>query len=229
MRDRLNKVFSPDNLLWSIVARGVDIVGLSLAWAFLSLGIVTCGPATAALYYTAVKCIRQKEKRTFLIFWRSFVANLKKGILATLICLPFLALLGLGYGVMRANWSSTLGAVMFVAYDVALLVPAGIVCWLFPLLGRFDNPLKTTFRTAGILTFRHLPSTIVVVLLCVESIVAMIQYWWPVFFAPALCAILASLFFERIFPKYLSEDDAKKMVETSETPTEEGAHEMRKK
>ena len=79
MRDRLNKVFSPDNLLWTIVSRGVDIVGLSLLWAFLSMGIVTIGPATAALYYTVVKCFRQKEKRTFRIYWDSFRACLKKG------------------------------------------------------------------------------------------------------------------------------------------------------
>ena len=221
MRERINKVFSPDNLLWSIVARGVDIVGLSLAWAFLSLGVVTFGPATAALYYTVVKCFRQKEKRTFKIYWESFCGCLKKGIFATLICIPFAVIFAFGYSVMKLNWGSTLGAVMFVAYDCALVVPIGIACWLFPLMGRFDFKLKEAFRTAALLTFRHLPSTVIVVLLTVEVGIFLAQFWWPVFFAPAICEFLVSLFFERIFPKYLSADEIKQMSVTSETPTEE--------
>ncbi len=221
MKDRLQKVFSPDNLLWSIVSRGVDVVGLSLAWAFLSLGIVTFGPATAALYYTVVKCFRQKEKRTFRIFWDSFCGCLKKGVLATLICIPFAVAFAFGYSVMRANWGSTMGQVMFVAYDIALVIPIGIACWLFPLLGRFDFKLKDAFKTAGQLAFRHLPSTVVVTLLTVEVAIALAQYWWPVFFLPAVCELLVSLFFERIFPKYLSEEDQKLMKLTSETPVED--------
>lgn len=221
MNQRLQKVFSPDNLLWSIVARGVDIVGLSLAWAFLSLGIVTFGPATAALYYTVVKCFRQKEKRTFRIFWDSFKGCLKKGIFATLICIPLAIVFAFGYSVMKANWGSTMGQIMFVAYDVALVVPVGIACWLFPLLGRFDFKLKDAFKTAAQLSLRHLPSTVVVVLLTVEVAIFLAEYWWPVFFAPAICELLVSLFLERIFPKYLSEADQKLMKMTSETPTEE--------
>lgn len=221
MHEKVQKVFSPDNLLWTIVSRAVDVVGLSLAWAFLSLGIVTFGPATAALYFTVVKCFRQKEKRTFRIFWDSFKGCLKKGILATLICIPFAVALAFGYSVMKANWGSTAGQIMFVAYDIALVVPIGIVCWLFPLLGRFDFKLKDAFKTAAQLSLRHLPSTVVVVLLTVEVGIFLAQYWWPVFFAPAICELLVSLFFERIFPKYLSEDDQKLMKLTSETPTEE--------
>ena len=221
MRDRLNKVFSPDNLLWTIVSRGVDIVGLSLLWAFLSMGIVTIGPATAALYYTVVKCFRQKEKRTFRIYWDSFRACLKKGIFATLICIPVAVVLAFGYSVMKANWGSTAGAVMFVAYDFALVIPIGIVCWLFPLMGRFESSLKDAFRTAASLAFRHLPSTVIITLLTVEVGIFLAKYWWPVFFAPALCELLVSLFLERIFPKYLSEDEIKQMNLTSETPTED--------
>ena len=225
MRERMNKVFSPDNLLWSIVSRGVDIVGLSLVWAFLSLPIVTIGPATAALYYTVVKCLRQKEKRTFKIFWESFRGCLKTGALATLICIPVALVLAFGYSVMKMNWGSTLGAVMFVAYDCALVIPLGIVCWLFPLLGRFEFRLKDAFRTAVMLTFRHLPSTVIVVLLTVEVGIFIAQYWWPVFFAPCLCELIVSWFFERIFPKYLSAEDAKQLKVTSETPTEENEQE----
>lgn len=219
----MRQVFDPDNLLWSIVSRGVDFVGLSVFWAILCVPIVTIGPACAALYYTAVKCFRQGEKETFRIFLRAFRGNLRSGVRATLVCLPFAAAFASGYAVMSAQRSaSDAGAVMFVAYDVALVVPAGIVCWLFPLLGRFEFSLRDAFRTAGTLALRHLPSTVVLVLLNAELVVFTIERWWPVFFAPALCALLASLFLERVFPKYLSEDEAEKLEQTSETPADDG-------
>ena len=34
-----------------------------------------------------------------------------------------------------------------------------------------------------------------------------VQLWWPVLFAPVLTVLLVSLFLERIFAKYLSEED----------------------
>ena len=92
---------------------------------------------------------------------------------------------------------------------------------LFPLMGRFDAPLKDTLRTAALLTFHHLPSTIVLVLLTVETAVSLLERWWPVFFAPALWALLSSLFMERIFPKYLTEPEIQRLNETSETPVRE--------
>ena len=216
----MHQVFDPDNLWWRFVSRCVDAVGLSVLWAMLCLPVVTVGPASSALYYTVVKCFRQGEKGTFGVFYRAFRENLKQGVIATLICLPVAAALAFGYAVMRANWGSDLGAVMFVAYDIALIVPAGIVFWLFPLLGRFSFRLRDAFRTAGMLALRHLPTTVVTVLLTLELGIFTLERWWPVCFAPALCALLTSLFFERIFPKYLSEADAEKLEETSETPIE---------
>ena len=221
MESRFRRVFDPDNLWWSFLARGVDLVGLSLAWGFLCIPILTFGPATSALYYTVVKCFRQREKNTFTIFWRAFRGNLKQGIKATLITVPVMLLLIFGYGVMKENWGSEFGAVMFVAYDIALVVPLGILCWLFPLLGRFDAPLGHSLKTAAMLTFRHLPSTVILVLLTVETFVSLIEKWWPVFFAPTLWVLLESLFMERIFPKYLTEPEIEKMNLTSETPVEE--------
>ena len=216
----MHQVFDPDNAWWRFISRGVDVVGLSVFWAILCIPVVTIGPVTSSLYYTVVKCFRQNEKGTFGVFSRAIRENFKQGILATLICLPVAAALIFGYAVMRANWSSDLGAVMFVAYDIALIVPAGVVCWLFPLLGRFSFRLRDAFRTAGMLALRHLPSTVVVVLLTLELGIFTLERWWPICFAPALCALLTSLFFERIFPKYLSEDETEKLEETSETPIE---------
>ena len=102
-----------------------------------------------------------------------------------------------------------------MAYYFALILPAGMLCWLFPLLGRFEYRLKELFRTALQLTIAHLPSTVVVVLLVAQTAVFCITRWWPVVFIPVLTTLLVSLFFERIFQKY-SPELAHEEPETSE-------------
>ncbi len=202
----LNKIFDPDNFVFRMLARGVDIVGLSICWAMLCLPIVTAGPATAALYYTMVKVFRQKEEGAFGLFFRSFVGALKTGIPLTVLCEAVGVVLAFGYSVMANNISTGSGVIMYMAYYVALVVPIGMACYLFPMLGRFDMKLGALLRTSIFLTLRHLFSTIVQVLLVLEVAVFIINNWWPVLFCPALLVLLLSLFQEKIYAKYLTEE-----------------------
>lgn len=200
----LNRIFDPENTLFRILARMVDFVGLSILWALLCLPVVTIGPASAALYYTVVKIFREKYEETgaFSLMLKTFVSNLKRGIPITLICLGVGVLLFLGYSVMRANWGSTMGAVMFVAYDIALLLPGAVLCFIFPMMSRYDSGVKELFKNSAILVIKHLPSAIVVALLILQLAIFTIEVWVPLLFAPSLGALLSSLFIERIFKKY---------------------------
>lgn len=197
----MSEFFNPEKGVWAWLSTLVDIVGLSILWTFLCLPAVTAGPATAALYYTVVKCVRGRESGAFGYYFRSFRQNFKAGLLAGLIVIP-LALLLLGghfivrwYGTRLGGWAYAL----YVAYYFALLLPAGVLCWLFPLLGRFDYGVAGLFRTALQLSIAHLPSTVVVVLLTAQTAAFCIERWWPVTFMPSAAMLLASLFFERIF------------------------------
>lgn len=196
----MGEFFNPEKGIWAWLSVLVDVCGLSILWVFLCLPLVTAGPATAALYYTVVKCVRSRDSGAFGYYLRSFRANFKTGLLAGLIVLP-LALLLAGHHIVR--WYGTrLGGgayVLYVAYYFALILPAGVLCWLFPLLGRFEYTVGGLFRMAFQLTAAHLPSTVVVVLLTAQTAVFCLERWWPVLFMPAVAALLVSLFMERIF------------------------------
>ena len=185
----------------------VDVCGLSIVWIFLCLPVVTIGPATAALYYTVVKCVRGRESGAFGYYFRSFLSGFKTGLLATLAVLPAALLLWMGHDVVRWYGTNLGGAayILYVAYYFALIVPGGVLCWLFPLLGRFEYSLKDLFRTAFQLSIVHLPSTVVVVLLTAQTAVFCLERWWPVLFMPSVAMLLVSLFTERIFAKYSPE------------------------
>lgn len=215
----MRRAFDPNNLFWSILSWGVDLVGLGLFWALLSLPVVTIGAASSALYYTVVKCFRHREPGAFGIMLRAFRDNLRRGVPAWLICLAAGVVLYYGYSVMRANWGSDLGAVMFVAYDVALLLPIGIVCWLTALLGRFDMKVKDAFRAAWMLALRHLPGTALAAVVLVLLTVFTFNYWWPIFFTPVTISLISARIFERVFPKYLSEEETARL--NDQPPPEE--------
>ena len=197
----MGEFFNPEKGIWAWLSVLVDVCGLSILWVFLCLPLVTAGPATAALYYTVVKCVRGRESGAFGYYLRSFRANFKTGLLAGLIVLPLALLLLAGHHIVR--WYGTrLGGgayVLYVAYYFALILPAGVLCWLFPLLGRFEYTVGGLFRMAFQLTAAHLPSTVVVVLLTAQTAVFCLERWWPVLFMPAVAALLVSLFMERIF------------------------------
>ena len=207
-------IFDPENLFFRILARGVDLVGLSLLWALLCIPAATAGSATAALYYTVVKVFRQGRDDGFTIYLRAFRDNLKQGIPVTLLSIPVMVFLAWGYNVMANNLSTSAGVVMYMAYYVAMLVPAGVLCYLFPLMGRFSFETKALVRTAFTMALRHIPSTVVIVLLTVEMTVFTIEKWWPLLAAPVFTLFLHSLFLEKIFLKYLGEEEAAALMGT---------------
>ena len=184
----MGSFFNPEKGIWAWLSTAVDIVGLSIAWLFLCLPLVTAGPATAALYHAVVLYVRPREQGAFKDFFLSFRRNLRVGTAATLVCL-----------------AAGAGVVMLGVYYTILTLPAGVLCWLFPLLGRFEYRVGPLFAAALQLTLRHLPTTVVVILLTAETAAFCIPNWWPALFMPALAMLLVSLFFERIFQRYVPE------------------------
>lgn len=211
----MGEFFNPEKGIWLWLSTLVDVCGLSIVWIFLCLPVVTIGPATAALYYTVVKCVRRRDSGAFGYYFHSFLTNFKTGVLASLIVVPAALALFAGHFTMRWYGTRLGGAayVFYVAYYFALVLPGGVLCWLFPLLGRFDYRVPALFRAALHLTIAHLPSTVVIVLLTAQTAAFCIERWWPVLFMPAIAMLLVSLFTEKIFQKYSPELAAERQKE----------------
>lgn len=219
----MSEFFNPEKGLWSWLSTLVDICGLSIVWIFLCLPVVTAGPATAALYFAVVSCVRKWESGAFRAYFRSLRQNFKTGLLASLIVLPLAAALVWGHLVMRWYGTSAGGTayLLYIAHYFALILPLGILCWLFPLLGRFEYTVGGLFRAALQMTLGHLPSTVVVVLLTAQTAAWCLEQWWPVLFMPAAATLLVSLFFERIFQKHSPELAARERAEEDGDRSEE--------
>lgn len=199
-----NRIFNPENIIFQVTDRLFNIVLLSVLWLFLCIPVVTAGPATAALYYALVKCIRRREPMPFKNYFQSFRANFKDGLLTGLICLVAGQILAMGFFLLLPSVlaGTKRGMLVFGVYCVFLLLVMGIMAYLFPLLSRYAMGTGRLFGTAVRLGLKHLPSTLLLAVLMVLGVVLCIEFWILLPVMPSLVGLLASGPLERIFKRY---------------------------
>ncbi len=194
-------IFNPENSFFQTIDRIFTVAAMSLLWVALCIPLVTAGPATAALYYSMVKCWRRREPYPFKNFVESFRLNFKTGFLAGLICLAVgqavVLLLYMCYQ-MAASGDRT-AVVLLVACALVAVVLLGYLAVLFPTLSRFSTNLRGLFALSARLAAAHAPTTLALAVLLVA--VGVLLYVWPfgLLFLPALTAVWASLLLERVF------------------------------
>lgn len=174
------------------------------------LGMALVGPATTALYYAMVKVIRRERGYAYREFFRSFKLNFKQGALIGLIFGFLMGLLYFDYKfVSEANTAdaSTFNTVMLIGFNAVVILMLLVSTYIFPLLSRFSLPLKSFFKNSLFMSVRHLPSTILMLLI---NLAGVFIVWWffplPLFFVvPGVCLLLDSLLMEKIFKRYMPE------------------------
>lgn len=194
-------IFDPENDFWRTVSAVGDTLGLSILWLFCCLPIVTIGPATAALYFSVTKYVRPMHPGAFMGFFHSFRQNFKVGLISTLLLIPLSVIIfwvEIGGGVSNAG-----AGALTVAGHVVTVILAGMAAYVFPVLGRFEHTVGSLFKTSASLAVAHLPTTIILALLVLETILLCIKYLWPLVFLPAVAAVLVSLLLERVFRKHM--------------------------
>lgn len=196
-------IFNPENGIYRSTEKLVDLFLLSVFWLVCCIPVVTIGPSTAALYNTVTRCIRGSERNSWGMFFRTFRASLKVGVLSTLSILPAAVILIFLQGLLYQTAGESTGYVLYVAYQVFLLLPLGIFCYVFPVLSRF------TFQTGGLLlnssklAIAHLPSTILLGMLLALAVWLCAYLPLVIIVLPALLALVQSVPLERIFRPYV--------------------------
>lgn len=195
----MRSAFNPESLVWKPLGYLGDLVMLSLLWTVFSIPVVTLGPASAALYDAAVHSIRRKEETVLARFFSTFKRELKQGIISTLIMAAAAAvLLGVPLFLLRARGGAYLLAVMLVLAFFLLCV----LCWLWPVLSRFEMGLGALLNTSVRLAFGHILRSAAMAVLWAAAIYAGLRFVAPFFVCPALAALLSSYLIEPVFRRY---------------------------
>lgn len=204
----MKSLFRPDSGLMIAMTQITDCIFLSLFWIIGCVPVVTVGASFAALYDAAYRGFRRGEKNSWQRFLHTYRANWKAGILPTLIFFLICALLG---HVMISVWN---GAVygrlswgFFAGMALVAVVLLGVLSLLFPMLSRFENSLPALLKNTLVLSLANLPRTLALGILNALCIALCIRLIIPLFFLPALAALIGSLLIEPIFRPYMPREE----------------------
>ena len=81
----------------------------------------------------------------------------------------------------------------------------GILSLVFPMLSRFDNSFGTLMKNSLLLALANMPRTLALGLVNAVTVFLCVRFVVPLFFLPALAALISSLFLEPMFKPYMTE------------------------
>ncbi|MGM9660533.1 MAG: DUF624 domain-containing protein [Faecousia sp.] len=200
-------LFRPDSGLMLTMAQITDCIFLSLFWILGCIPVVTIGASCAALYDAVYRGFRRGDKHPWQRFWQVFRENWKAGLVPTLLFLVLLFLLAKG---MILAWNAAaLGSASWMLFSgtAFLVVTAmGILSLAFPVLSRFENTLTGLLKNTLLLALANLPRTILLGIVNTAATFLCARYVFPLFFLPALAALISTLAVEPMFKPYLPQE-----------------------
>lgn len=212
----MGSFFNMDNKFFVFMGRVADLMILNLLCIVCCIPIVTAGPAIAAMFYVTLKMVRNEESYIVKGFFKSFRQNLRQGIIINLIMLLFGILIITDIRIM-GNMEGTLYKVLYTIFLAFALVYLMIYMYIYPVLAKFYNSIKNTFVNALLMSIRHLPYTVLMII--VTALPFVLFFFVPssevqsavllvcVLIGCSLVAYINSYFFVKIFDKYIPEEE----------------------
>jgi len=197
----LHKFFSMNSTFSRFMNLLGDLITISFLWFLCSVPLITLGAASTAAYYTAAKCIRHKSGTVFASFFHSFKTNLKQSLGMTLLyaLLLIILLLDCSFFYGKASAASLLGLYFFYFLILAAL---GCVTYACVWLSRFQMKTLHLFRMSFVLVFRHLKTTLLLLILLLACAMGVWLMPWSILILPGAAALTQTFLLEPLLKKY---------------------------
>jgi len=194
----------PDSPLMITMNQITDCIFLSLFWLLGCFPVVTIGASFTALYDSVYHGFRQGDNHPWQRFAATFKENWKSCMIPTVLFL--LVCITGGKGLISVWNAAVYGDISFAYFSGAAFVGVlvlGILSVLFPLVSRFENSLAQLLKNTVLLALANLPRTLILGMVNGLSALLCIRYVFPLFFLPALAALIGTLLIEPMFKPYL--------------------------
>lgn len=203
-------LFNYDNIFFSTLMKIFNMVIISAMWVLFCIPVFTAGASTCALYYSVQKWLKYERSYAWTSFWDGFKRNFKQATLGNLIFLALVFLVITDYSIVDwlAESQSNAGGLRIV-FVVLIVFICTFAFWYFAIVARFENTMKNQLKNTLVLMGRHFPTTLALVV--IGACALLLMYLGPYFLiiVPAIAIWLMSLLTERIFRRYMSEEDKK--------------------
>ena len=200
--------FNPENKIFTGLNKMVDMIILSVLWFICCIPVITFGASSSALYYAYHKSIRQKRGYAWKEFFHGFKINFKQATIAWLILLVLYIITGLDcvvlYGLL--DTMSLAGPLLLIIIFVTIMITIWAI-FLFAYIARFENSLKLVLKNSFFVALANIFLGFLMFIILVVAMVLPLVYPLFVFIVPAVYILLINKIMERIFRKYMTEED----------------------
>ena len=160
----MDRLFNMDNKFFTFMSRVADLIILNLICIVCCLPVITAGASITAMFYVTMKMVRNEEAYIVRSFFRSFKQNFKQATIINVLMLLAGVLLYFDMNICRSI-KGTLSQVLLVVFTMILVIYIMIFMYIYPVLAKFYNTIKNTLINAFLMSVRHLPYTILMVLI----------------------------------------------------------------
>lgn len=158
------KLFDVDSPLMQGLNKMADLLWLNVLTVICCLPVVTIGASLTALNYMALKIARDEECYITRGFFKSFRENFKQATVIWLIFLAVIIVLVLDFRIMLAS-EAEISVFMQTLMGASALFGLFAFMFVFPLLAKFDNPVRKTIKNAFLVSAVQFPKTILMIIL----------------------------------------------------------------
>lgn len=209
----MGKLFNLDSPVMVFLGKVADLMFINIITLIACIPIITIGASLTAMHYVLLKMARKEEGYLFKPFVKSFKENFKQATLCWLIILAFIVILLADIRILNyldtefADW-------MRIGIYAVGMMGLMVILYIFPMLARFHNTIRGTFKNAFLISIFSLPKTFVMlVLCCLPMIMTQLSLqMYPIVFlfgisGPAyLCAFVYSGIFKKFEPEQTQEN-----------------------
>ena len=208
--------FNYENQFFYVLGKIADGFFLSVLWLLFCIPVVTAGASTTALYETAHRVLRRNQGYIWVTFWENFRSNLKQTVKIWLILLALFVFLIYDRSFIFVNFiqkGSGMG-ILYYFFSFAIMFVAVWAIYIFAYSARFEMDMKNTMKNAAMIAVANLPWSLLVLLILIAAICIVLRispFWLTAL--PAVLGCLYDLILEKVFRKYMSEEDLRRQKE----------------
>lgn len=203
-------LFNYDGPVMSAMSRMADLIILNILTFICCIPIITAGAALTALHYMSIKMVRGEECYVVRGYFKSFRENFKQATIIWLILLAAILVISGDFYILNSGAISLPKAISVIIMAVGFVFLMMAV-YIFPVLSRFENTIRNTFKNAFFMSILNLPRTFLIIIIYILPFVIVVT-------APALMPIiflgglsipiyLASYMFVKIFKKFEPQEE----------------------
>lgn len=157
----MGNIFRLDSSFMKFLTLVTNLVCLNVLWLLCCLPVITAGAATVAMYYVIFQYITQQDDTVVKPFLKAFKENFRIATPIWILTLLIgLALAAEGFYLSQGaeNW-------LVLVFAVITFIYIGATSYLYPLMARYDAPVRSAVINSFALSAKHLFSTVLVVAL----------------------------------------------------------------